>query len=190
MTTIQLFWLILGTSWAIFELVIAVKTRVKIASTTQLEYRSERLIWLVVAIALFVSLSIKQVHWATLPIEPLNRQIIAVTFFIIGITVRCYAVFSLGQFFSTTVTTKYQHLLIEKGPYQYIRHPAYTGLLVSFFAAGFAMGDGLALLALLCPVTYVLAKRIRFEEHCLSAHFGKPYSDYCLRTWKLFPWLY
>ncbi|ESS72798.1 isoprenylcysteine carboxyl methyltransferase [Methyloglobulus morosus KoM1] len=190
MTSIQLFWLILGTGWAMVELVIAAKTRVKFPTTTQLEYRSERLIWLVVAFALLISLSVKQMHWVTLPIETMSRQMIAIPFFIIGLAVRCYAVYSLGQFFSTSVATKDKHLLIENGPYQFIRHPAYTGLLISFFAAGLAMGDGLALLALFCPIAYVLAKRIRFEEQCLSEHFGKPYGDYCLHTWKLIPWLY
>jgi protein-S-isoprenylcysteine O-methyltransferase Ste14 len=190
MTSIQLFWLTLGTSWAMIETVIALKTRVQFVSTSSLEYRSERLIWLVVAIALIVSLWIKQMHLMALPIQAVNRQVIAIVIFISGLALRCYAVFSLGQFFSTTVATQSRHILIENGPYQFIRHPAYTGLLISFFAAGLAMGDGLALLTLFCPVAYVLVQRIRIEEHWLVGHFGKIYDDYCLRTKKLLPWIY
>lgn len=190
MTPIQLFWLILGTSWAAIEIAIAIKTRVGFTSTTQFEYRSERLIWLVVTIALLAALWLKQQHYMTLPISIINRQIIAIGFFIAGITLRCYAVFSLGEFFSTTVITQDSHILIEKGPYQFIRHPAYTGLLSSFFAAGIAMGDILALLTLLCPIAYVLIQRIDIEEQWLSEHFGTAYNDYCLRTKKLIPWVY
>jgi protein-S-isoprenylcysteine O-methyltransferase Ste14 len=190
MTSIQLFWLILGTTWAAIEIVIAMKTRVQFTSSAQFEYRSERLIWLVVVIALVAALWLKQQHFMTLPIAVFNRQIIAIVFFIAGIVLRCYAVFSLGAFFSTTVITQDSHILIEHGPYQYIRHPAYTGLLSSFFAAGIAMGDVLALLTLLCPITYVLNQRIQIEEQWLSEHFGKVYDDYCLRTKKLIPWLY
>jgi len=190
MTSIQLFWLILGTTWAAIEIAIATKTRVQFTSTTQLEYRSESLIWLVVVIALVAALWLKQQHLVTLPIAIFNRQIIAMVFFITGIVLRCYAVFSLGEFFSTTVITQDSHILIEKGPYRVIRHPAYTGLLSSFFAAGIAMGDGLALLILICPIAYVLSQRIRIEEQWLSKHFGNIYNDYCLRTKKLIPWLY
>lgn len=190
MTSIQLFWLTIGTGWAMIETVIALKTRVQFVSTSSLEYRSERLIWLVVAIALIVALWIKQMHLMALPIQAVYRQMIAIIIFISGLALRCYAVFSLGQFFSTTVATQDRHILIETGPYQFIRHPAYTGLLISFFAAGLAMGDGLALLALFCPVAYVLVQRIRIEEHWLARHFGKIYDDYCLRTKKLLPWIY
>ena len=190
MTSIQLFWLTLGSSWAAIEIAIALKTRVQFTTTTQFEYRSERLIWLVVTVALITALWFKQQHLIPIPIEAFNRQMIAVLFFITGIVLRCYAVFSLGAFFSTTVTTHASHILIESGPYQWIRHPAYTGLLSSFFAAGIAMGDGLALLTLLCPISYVLSQRINIEEQWLSEHFAKVYDDYCLRTKKLIPWIY
>lgn len=190
MTLLQLFWLFLGTTWTAVEIAIAIRTRVQFTTASALEYRSERLIWMVVAIALFASLWIKQMHLATLPIEPLIRQIIAVVIFISGLVLRCSAVFNLGRFFSTTVITQDSHRLIESGPYRFIRHPAYSGLLTAFLAAGIAMGDGLALLILLGPVAYVLTQRIRIEEQWLSEHFGKVYDDYCLRTRKLIPWLY
>jgi protein-S-isoprenylcysteine O-methyltransferase len=190
MTTIQLFWLILGTTWAAIEIVIALKTRVAFLKENHLEYRSERLIWIVVAIALLLALWVKQMHLATLPIQLFNRQLIAIVLFIVGLSLRCYAVFSLGKFFSTTVMTHDKHILVEKGPYRYIRHPAYTGLFISFFAAGFAMGDALALLALISPIAYVLTQRIRIEEQWLCDHFGKTYVDYSLRTKKWLPWIY
>jgi protein-S-isoprenylcysteine O-methyltransferase Ste14 len=190
MTPIQLFWLILGSSWAATEIAIALKTRVQLTTTAQLDYRSERLIWLVVAIALLSALWFKQQHWLNLPIPKFNRQIIAIVFFSAGIVLRCYAVFSLGAFFSTTVITQDSHILIEHGPYQFIRHPAYTGLLSSFLGAGIAMGDGLALLTLVCPVAYVINQRIAIEEQWLNKHFGSVYDDYCLKTKKLIPWVY
>jgi len=190
MTSIQLFWLMLGTTWAAIEIAIALKTRVQFTTTTQFEYRSERLIWLVVTVALLAALWLKQQHLLPMPIEAFNRQIIAIAFFITGIALRCYAVLSLGAFFSTTVTTQDSHVLIKSGAYQWIRHPAYTGLLSSFFAAGIAMGDGLALFGLLGPITYVLYRRIQIEEQWLLAHFGDAYSAYRLRTNALIPGLY
>lgn len=133
MTSLQLFWLILGSTWATIEMVIALKTRVKFTMSGHFEYRSERLIWLVVAIALCLALWVKQMHLAAFPITIFYRQLIAIVLFLSGLALRCYAVFSLGKFFSTTVMTSDKHVLVELGPYRFIRHPAYTGLFISFF---------------------------------------------------------
>ncbi|MDZ4151094.1 isoprenylcysteine carboxylmethyltransferase family protein, partial [Methylicorpusculum sp.] len=106
------------------------------------------------------------------------------------LALRASALLNLGRFFSTTVITHSEHQLIETGPYRWLRHPAYTGLLISFFAAGLAMGDMLALLVLLAPITFVLYQRIQIEEQWLLGHFGEAYTLYCLRTKALIPWLY
>lgn len=190
MTTIQLFWLILGSTWAAIEIAIALKTRALFTPTRSLEYRSERLIWVVVATALLTSLWVKHMHLAPIPTDLFGRQLIAIVLFVSGLTLRFYAIVVLGQFFSTTVITQASHVLIEAGPYQWIRHPAYSGLLGCFFAAGIAMGDFLALFTLVCPIAYVLDQRIRIEECWLKDHFGQQYVDYCLRTKKLLPRIY
>ena len=190
MTTIQLFWLLLGSSWALLEIAIVVKTRVPCNAMTEQKYRSEKLIWAVILTALTVALSFKQLHLATVPIAYVQRQTIAFILLSLGLVLRFYAVVSLGRFFSTTAMTRHQHILIAHGPYQLIRHPAYTGLLISFFAAGLAMGDFLSLLFLLVPVAYVLNQRIRIEEQGLIEHFGTAYDDYRVHTKKLIPWLY
>lgn len=186
MTFIQLLWLLLGSSWAIVEFNIARKTRVPCSET----YRSEKRIWLVVVIALSVALLFKQWQLLKLPIAYLPRQAIALIILSLGLALRFHAIWVLGRFFSTTATTQHQHSLIEKGAYQFIRHPAYTGLLISFFAAGFAMGDLLAMLCLVCPIAYVLNQRIETEEQLLTDYFGQLYYDYSQRTKKLIPWLY
>lgn len=190
MTSIQHLWLLLGSSWAILEMAVAYKTRLPCNRSDEQKFRSEKLIWVVVIVSLIVALGFKQLHLAVLPIDYFQRQGIALLLLTIGLALRFYAVLSLGRFFSTTAMTQPQHILIEHGPYHFIRHPAYTGLLLGFFAAGLAMGDLLAVLFLLCPVTYVLTQRIRVEEQGLVDHFGQVYCDYCYRTKKLIPWLY
>lgn len=189
MTSIQILWLLLGGSWTLLEISIAVKTRVPCSGNEQ-KYRSEKLIWLVVCVAILGALGFKQLQLMKLPIPYLPRQWLALLIFSLGLGLRFHAVFSLGRFFSTTAVTQHQHVLIEHGAYRWIRHPAYSGLLVSFFAAGLAMGDVLALTMLVFPIAYVLNQRIAVEEQLLIEHFGQLYSDYCQRTKKLFPWVY
>lgn len=190
MTLIQSFWLVLGLSWTLLEIGIALKTRVHFSSTDKQPFRSEWLIWLAVIIAVAVALWLKQQHWLPLPVDVFYRQVLAIMLFAGGLVLRALALLSLGEFFSTTVITHEQHQLIDSGPYRWLRHPAYTGLLMSFLGAGIAMGDGLALFGLLGPITYVLIRRIEIEEQWLLAHFGDTYSAYCLRTKALIPWLY
>lgn len=95
-----------------------------------------------------------------------------------------------GLFFTTQVSIQTTHRLFNKGPYRYIRHPSYTGLILSFSGAGIAMGDFLSLFILLIPLIYILIKRINIEEPLLQRHFGKDYAHYCQRTKKLIPGLY
>jgi protein-S-isoprenylcysteine O-methyltransferase Ste14 len=189
MTSIQILWLVLGGSWTLLEIVVAVKTREPCLGSEQ-KYRSEKLIWLVVIVAVLAALGLKQLQLMKLPIPYLPRQWLALLVFSLGLGLRFHAVFSLGRFFSTTAVTQDQHILIEQGAYRWIRHPAYSGLLISFFAAGLAMGDILAMLFLLSPIIYVLTQRIRVEEQSLIEHFGQLYYDYCQRTKKLIPWVY
>ncbi|MCK9634679.1 isoprenylcysteine carboxylmethyltransferase family protein [Methylobacter sp. Wu8] len=190
MTSIQQLWLLLGGSWAMLEMAIVYKTRLPCRRSDRQKYRSEKLIWVVVIASLIAALAFKQLHLAVLPIDYFQRQAVALILLTIGLTVRFYAVLSLGRFFSTTATTQSEHVLIDRGPYHLIRHPAYTGLLIGFFSAGLAMGDLIAILSLLCPVAYVLNQRIRVEEQVLIEHFGPVYDDYRFRTKKLIPWLY
>ncbi len=190
MTQTQIIWLVLGLGWTLIEIVIAVKTRVHFSSAGEHPYRSEGLIWLAVIFAVIAALWFKQKQWIPLPLEALIRQVLAIPLFISGLALRAAALLNLGKFFSTTVITHTEHQLIESGPYRWLRHPAYTGLLISFFAAGLAMGDLLAFVALLSPITFVLYRRIQIEEIWLLGHFGEDYTAYCQRTKALIPWIY
>jgi len=190
MTLIQTFWLLLGSAWAAAETVMALKTRMPDLSANPARFRSARGIWWVILGALAVALAFKHLHWLPLPLAYLPRQALALGLMLMALGLRYYAIIRLGQWFSTQAVIQPQHCLIEQGPYRYIRHPAYTGLLGAFIAAGIAMGDGLALLALACPLAWALERRMAYEENLLSGHFGPAYNAYRQRTKKWLPWLY
>ena len=52
---------------------------------------------------------------------------------VIGLAFTCWARVVLGQNWSGTVQLKQDHELIVRGPYSFVRHPIYTGVLVAFF---------------------------------------------------------
>jgi protein-S-isoprenylcysteine O-methyltransferase Ste14 len=87
------------------------------------------------------------------------------------------------------VTLKQDHELVETGPYRWIRHPIYTGILLAFAGSALARAEWRGLLALLIA-TAALARKIRIEERWLTELFGARYQDYSRRSWALFPGLW
>jgi protein-S-isoprenylcysteine O-methyltransferase Ste14 len=108
----------------------------------------------------------------------------------LGLALRVWAIAVLGRSFRTTVEVGAGQDLVARGPYRWVRHPSYTGLLMT--AAGFGLAcdtwPGLAL-CLLLPLIALL-RRIRVEETVLVATIGQPYRAYQDRTKRLIPGLW
>ena len=114
---------------------------------------------------------------------------IGVILFAVGGALRIWPVFVLGNRFSGLVAIQPGHTLVTSGIYGVIRNPSYLGLLVNSlgWALAFRSAVGLLLTALLIPP---LLARMRAEETLLRTEFGGEYDSYCIRTWRLIPWLY
>ena len=95
----------------------------------------------------------------------------------------------LGANWSAIVTLKHDHSLIRSGPYRYLRHPIYTGMLIAFAGSALALGEWRGLLAMLLVVAALLVK-LRREESLMLEHFGAAYADYRRASWALLPWVY
>jgi protein-S-isoprenylcysteine O-methyltransferase len=104
-----------------------------------------------------------------------------------GMAFRFYAMSLLGRFFTYDVAIHAGQTVIEAGPYRYIRHPSYTGGLVTLAGIGLALGNWAALLALLACAGTGYAYRMYVEEAALVAALGEPYKAYMLRTTRLLP---
>jgi protein-S-isoprenylcysteine O-methyltransferase Ste14 len=105
----------------------------------------------------------------------------------IGITFREWAVITLGSYFSRVVEIEEGHRIITTGPYHWIRHPAYTGMILVYVGLGLAIGSGagalISSLFVICATIY----RINIEETVLSTAFGDQFDEYARRRWRLFP---
>jgi protein-S-isoprenylcysteine O-methyltransferase len=115
---------------------------------------------------------------------------VGVAIMISGVVFRQYAISVLGKFFTATIQIKKDHELIQTGPYRYIRHPSYLGILIMAFGLGIAMSNWISLLLCLVLPTIGLMQRIRFEEKELEQHFGKQYQDYKKNTRRVIPFIY
>jgi protein-S-isoprenylcysteine O-methyltransferase len=115
---------------------------------------------------------------------------VGIAIMISGVVFRQYAISVLGKFFTATIQIKKDHELIQTGPYRYIRHPSYLGILIMAFGLGIAMANWISLLLCLVLPTIGLMQRIRFEEKELEQHFGKQYQDYKKNTRRVIPFIY
>ncbi|MDQ6623225.1 MAG: isoprenylcysteine carboxylmethyltransferase family protein [Verrucomicrobiota bacterium] len=66
-----------------------------------------------------------------------------------GLAICLWARATLGRNWSGAITLKEEHELIERGPYRFVRHPIYTGMLAMFLATALAIGHLGGLLAVM-----------------------------------------
>jgi len=119
-----------------------------------------------------------------------NLNLIGLIIITIGIIIRVISIKQLGRFFTVNVTIRKDHQLIQNGFYKYIRHPSYTGSLLSFLGFGFSLNNWLSLILVFMPILLSFIHRMNIEEKVLTEQFGKEYSDYIKRTKRLIPFLY
>ena len=106
---------------------------------------------------------------------------------LLGVLVRQWAIAVLGRFFSLTVRVATDHQVVTRGPYRLIRHPSYTGVLITFIGLGLAVQSLGGLLVLLGVFSLSYGYRIRVEEKTLLSELGQDYASYMKRTKRLIP---
>lgn len=107
-----------------------------------------------------------------------------------GMPLRWWSVHTLAEFFTIDVAIREGHRIIRSGPYRLLRHPSYTGALMTFWGFGLALGDKVSLLVVVLPVTAAFLWRIRIEERVLAAAFPADYPTYARETKRLIPHLW
>jgi protein-S-isoprenylcysteine O-methyltransferase Ste14 len=105
-----------------------------------------------------------------------------------GIVLRWYAIRVLGRSFTLEVMTRADQVVVQVGPYRWIRHPAYSGSLLTVLGIQLCATNWLAL-ACLVPVLAGYGFRIVVEEQALASDLGQPYRDYMRQTKRPIPFL-
>ena len=109
---------------------------------------------------------------------------VAITALGFGITYWARAI--LGRNWSPNVTIKEDHELIRSGPYRFVRHPIYTGLLVTAVGTALALNQYRGLLAVFALWVSFTLKRLK-EEQFMRHQFGAQYIEYARTTGAILP---
>jgi protein-S-isoprenylcysteine O-methyltransferase Ste14 len=81
---------------------------------------------------------------------------------------------------SSAITRKQEHRLVDTGPYAFVRHPIYTGIIIALLATAATEATMLALLGAVF-ITGGLWVKARAEERFLSAELGPGAYESCRR---------
>jgi protein-S-isoprenylcysteine O-methyltransferase len=128
-------------------------------------------------------------EWRMTALQP-GLFLVGIALIWAGMAFRLWAVLTLGAFFRTSVVVQDGHQLVTAGPYRWLRHPAYTGAIVTMVGIGLAFGNWGSLGALILFPCLAIAYRIHAEERALTEQFGEAYRDFSRTRSRVIPVLW
>jgi protein-S-isoprenylcysteine O-methyltransferase Ste14 len=182
---------IISGCWLVF-VAIWVLAALSTKRTVYRESRAQRLRYWVLLMIAYVLLF----YGRRLP-YPLNIRVLphvalsagaAAVLCVIGLAFAIWARVTLGRNWSGVVTLKEGHELVERGPYRFVRHPIYTGILTMFFATALARGhlSGFVGTVLMFASFWI---KLRDEEKLMLQQFPEQYRTYQQRVKRIIPFV-
>jgi protein-S-isoprenylcysteine O-methyltransferase len=128
--------------------------------------------------------------WLTVRLTPESTAVVlsGVVLVVAGMLFSVWARFVLGRNWSGTVTIKQNHELIQRGPYQIVRHPIYTGILIALLGTALIYGITRCFVGIpLVALGFWL--KLQIEEQFMLQQFGPQYADYRQQVRALIPFV-
>jgi protein-S-isoprenylcysteine O-methyltransferase len=173
--------------WLLSEVLLSFRRRAAKVRRRKGRLSSVVWIWLVIAVSIVAANAALFLVQTRLPGNSSLYTAVAAILILAGIGLRWWAIVTLGRFFSVDIALQEQHRIVQEGPYRWIRHPAYTGLLIIFLGVGIAFRNWVSLVLIVLPITTLFLYRIRIEEAALSEELGTAYLEYRKKTKRLLP---
>ena len=176
--------------WFALEIGLVVRDLVQGRARLEHDRGTRGIVALTLAGSIFVAIAVRQGVPALDTPAPAVFAVAGLVVVWLGLALRIWAVVTLGRSFSTFVQVDADQHVVTAGPYRWVRHPSYTGLLL--IAVGFGLGAGNWLSLAICVVVPVLGllPRIAVEEAELTGVLGEAYVRYQKKTRRLVPGLW
>jgi protein-S-isoprenylcysteine O-methyltransferase len=171
------------TLWMISELRIMIRNR---GGTGEDLDRGSR-VWVVLLIVAGISAAFGLVGLPLGHIRGWWPVLAGLALALCGIALRQWAVVTLGAFFTTGVEVQEGHRVVMSGPYEVVRHPSYTGGLLTVVGLSLALGSWIGCLVAVAFALAGFAQRIRVEEQALASHLGPAWTAYSRTRKRLVP---
>lgn len=176
--------------WVASEIGLAVARRSSDPGAASLDRSSLRALWITISLAVTAAVMLAGRRAGAFGSRAPGWEITGVAVILAGLALRWWAILTLRHAFTVDVAVASDQSVIESGPYASVRHPSYTGILISFVGMGVLFRHWTSLFVLLVPITAALLYRIGVEERALQAGLGEAYAGYMRRTRRLVPFVY
>jgi protein-S-isoprenylcysteine O-methyltransferase len=185
--TLSLALLVVVALFPVSEIALAVFKRSHPASSATEDRGSMRALWSAITLGVVLAIACGWVTSARVHAPVHIMRLLALVLILAGLAVRWLAILTLGRFFTVDVAIQTDHRVVQAGPYRFVRHPSYSGLLLAFLGLGVFFGNWLSLVVLLVPITLAVVNRVVKEERLLLAALGASYAEYCAHTKRFIP---
>jgi protein-S-isoprenylcysteine O-methyltransferase Ste14 len=171
--------------WAVLELGLRVRERAQGRGGAAADRATRVLIAVTLATAFVLAAATES--WAKAPRIDGPYRAAGLIAIWLGLGIRVWAIAALGRAFRTTVEVDPGQAVVSTGPYRWVRHPSYSGLLLIVSGCGLAAGNWLALAICIALPLAALLRRISVEEAELTRVLGDRYRAYQAKTRRLIP---
>jgi protein-S-isoprenylcysteine O-methyltransferase Ste14 len=113
---------------------------------------------------------------------------VAAALTLLGTLIAVWARIHLGRNWSAAPAVKEKHELVVGGPYRFVRHPIYTGVLLAML--GVALTGSFFTIGILAVASVMVFRRIGKEEAIMLELFPGDYPAYQARTKRLIPFVW
>ncbi len=118
----------------------------------------------------------------------LALHIVGLALCVVGLAFAVWARLHLGRNWGTPMSLKEGHELVTTGPYRFVRHPIYTGILLAILGSSLVAGTVWLLFFVIICAFFVYSART--EEKLMMEQFPDMYPAYRKRTSALIPFVW
>jgi protein-S-isoprenylcysteine O-methyltransferase Ste14 len=183
-----LIWIV-EACWAVFLIVWAI-TSFQAKTSVRRGLNSAGMLWRIGVLVVVVILAqgLKQ-GWIPRPTPfPYGVQLIGLPLVVAGIAFAVWARFTLGSNWGMPMTLREKPELVTGGPYAFVRHPIYTGIIFAMLGTGLVFGAWWLIILIIAFGYFLISTRQ--EEKDMVQHFPDAYPAYRARTKRLIPFVF
>ena len=139
------------------------------------------------ALVIVVILLVRTLGTNSLTVHSTALKVVGVVLFVAGLALAVWARIYLGRNWGMPMTEREEPELVTSGPYRFVRHPIYSGILLAILGSGLA--TSLYWLIALPALGIYFVYSARVEERLMTTSFPSAYPGYKARTKLLIPFV-
>lgn len=186
---LSLILIIISILWIGSEIILA-RTRHSQSKDMRIDKSSLRFLWITITLSVNIGIIFSFQRIGYFGNGSYFFPVVGLILMVLGLLIRWIAIISLKHQFTVDVSITQDHRIIKIGIYRFVRHPAYTGSLLSFFGLGLYFTNYFGMLIIFLPICLAFLYRIQVEEKALIDNFGDEYVNYCKSTKRLIPGIF